>query len=67
MLALIVDIPMDGYCDNAGNLNDKKHGYRWSASPKDDRNARHFRFNVDDGRLYRTNRSGAFPVRPVFK
>ena len=67
MLALIVDIPMDGYCDNAGNLNDKKHGYRWSASPGGNNGARGFIFGTGGGRLGRDSRDYALPVRPVLK
>ena len=59
---------MSGYCDSDGKLNDKGiYGYRWSASPRGNNNARNFTFHEDRGKLDRNSRSNAFPVRPVVK
>ena len=68
ILALITDMSMSGYCTSVGTLNIRgKYGYRWSASPKDDTNARNFKFHRDGGNLDRSSRSLALPVRPVLK
>ena len=68
ILALIIDISKDGYCDSGGNLStDGRYGYRWSASPGGNDDARIFGFNEGEGRLFRDSRGSAFPVRPVFK
>ena len=69
ILALITDMPIDGYCDSKGELITKgKHGYRWSASlKKEDNYARNFTFNEHNSLFYRVRGNIAFPIRPVFK
>ena len=59
---------MDGCCNSDGLLYNKgTYGYRWSASSKDNNDARYFKFNKDKGLLYRLYRNYALPVRPVLK
>jgi hypothetical protein len=68
ILALITDMSMSGYCGSDGTLDNKgTYGYRWSASPKDNNNARNFEFHKDRGRLDRNDSYNALPVRPVLK
>ena len=68
ILAIIVNMSMSGFCDSDGNLDyDGRCGHRWSASPEDFVSARGFKFVKDRGRLSRSDRDTAFPVRPVLK
>ena len=59
---------LDGYCYSDGELNTKgRYGYRWSASPKDNNDARHLEFVKNGGKLTRDSSCYALPVRPVLK
>ena len=68
ILALIVDIPMDGYCGEYGKLyNEYIYGHRWSASPKGNHDTRNLMFDKYWGGLRLNDQSYAFPIRPVLK
>lgn len=57
---------IEGYCDSDGILNNEPtYGYRRSASPKDNADARGFTFDESRGELYRINRYIALPVRTI--
>jgi len=68
ILSFITNMSMSGFCDSDGTLDSNGgYGFRWSASSRDDFNARYFKFSEDKGILHRGNRNNAFPVRPVLK